>query len=235
MLTNYAKGKYTDDNGPATYQALTGPLAHQFLGYIHGEAVGTGGMKLLEEPHGTRREHVDATAKSLLQQQAQGWSAIYHTAVPEGHWSKGISCLSVDSIALAHLFHDMGSELVGYEEDATNVHVPMRIAIERGAARQYGGGWINYASGNFGDACNYFSQNPVTPRGAGGWFHSKYAITDGVSIAWYRKLYYLNYLGGASAIFWEQGLANQWMLPARQTPRATFTVRPGHGGLSRLR
>ena len=26
-------------------------------------------------------------------------------------------------------------------------------------------------------------------------------------------MYYLNYLGGASAIFWEQGLGNQWMLP----------------------
>src|SRR5213076_1855908 len=63
------------------------------------------------------------------------------------------------------------------------------------------------------DACNYFSQNPVVPRGAPGWFHSKYTITDGVSAAWYRKLYYLNYLGGASAVYWEQSLANQWILP----------------------
>src|SRR5438046_8782142 len=30
-------------------------------------------------------------------------------------------------------------------------------------------------------------------------------------------MYYLNYLGGASAIFWEQGLANQWMLPGPGT------------------
>src|SRR5262249_9018757 len=71
----------------------------------------------------------------------------------------------------------------------------------------------NYASGNFGDACNYFSQEPVVPRGAKSWFHSKYAVTDGVSVAWYRKMYYLNYLGGASAIFWEQSLGNQWILP----------------------
>src|SRR5207245_1863522 len=49
------------------------------------------------------------------------------------------------------------------------------------------------------------------------WFHSKYAITDGVSAAWYRKLYYLNYLSGASAIFWEQGLGNQWILPGPGT------------------
>ncbi|HEX5271500.1 MAG TPA: hypothetical protein VFW33_13480, partial [Gemmataceae bacterium] len=125
----------------------------------------------------------------------------------------GISCLSAESIALAHLYHETGAKAVGYEEDATNVHVPMRIAFERGAARQYGGAWINYASGNFGDACNYFTQDPVVPRGAPSWFHSKYAVTDGVSIAWYRKLYYLNYLGGASAIYWEQSLTNQYILP----------------------
>ncbi len=184
------------------------------MGYIHGEAIGTGGVSLPEKPQGkSRREHVDAAAKQLLKQQAEAWSKVYKTPVPEGHWAKGISCLSVDSIALAHLFHETGAKAVGYEEDSTNVHVPMRIAFERGAARQYGGAWINYASGNFGDACNYFTQQPVVPRGAPGWFHSKYAITDGVSIGWYRKMYYLNYLGGASAIFWEQGLGNQWMLP----------------------
>ena len=211
ILTNYASGNYTDKNGPPTYQALTGPLAGQFLGYIHGEAMGTGGVGAgSDKPLGTtRREHVDALGKSLVKQQAEAWSKIYKTKVAENHWTKGIACLSVDSIALAHLYHEMGAKVVGYEEDSTNVHVPMRIAFERGAARQYGGGWINYASGNFGDACNYFTQNPVVPRGAPGWFHSKYAITDGVSTGWYRKLYYLNYLGGASAIYWEQSLANQ--------------------------
>jgi hypothetical protein len=218
ILTNYASGAYTDKNGPPTYQALTGPLANQFLGYIHGEAVGTGGVGLADKPLGkTRREHLDALAKRLLKQQADGWTKIYKTPVPQTHWARGMSCLSTDSIALAHLFHEMGSQTVGYEEDATNVHVPMRIAFERGAARQYGGAWINYASGNFGDACNYFSQKPVVERGAPGWFHSKYATTDGVSACWYRKLYYLNYLGGASAIFWEQGLGNQWILPGPGT------------------
>jgi hypothetical protein len=218
ILTNYASGNYTDKNGPATIQALTGPLAEQFLGYIHGEAIGAGGVSLPDHPLAMdRRGHVDALAKVLREKQAEAWSKIYKTKVPPEHWSRGISCLSVDSIALAHLFHDMGSRTVGYEIDSTNVHAPMRIAFERGAARQYGGAWINYASGNFGDTCNYFTQNPVVPRGAGSWFHSKYSITDGVSISWYRKLYYMNYLGGASAIYWEQNLSNQWMLPGPGT------------------
>jgi hypothetical protein len=214
ILTNYASGNYTDKTGPATFAALTGPLAFQFLGYIHGEAIGAGGVALPQQPLAAdRRGHVDAMAKVLLDKQAEAWSKIYKTKVPAEHFSRGISCLSTDSIALCHLFHDMGARTVGYEIDATNVHAPMRIAFERGAARQYGGAWINYASGNFGDACNYFTQNPVVPRGAGSWFHSKYSITDGVSISWYRKLYYMNFLGGASAIYWEQNLSNQWMLP----------------------
>jgi hypothetical protein len=218
ILTNYANPTYTDKSGPATFEALTGPLADQFLGYIHGEAVGTAGVGYGEKALGpTRREHIDALGKKLLKSQADSWLKIYKTTVPETHMEKSISCLSVESIALAHLFHEIGSKVVGYEEDSTNLHVPMRIAFERGAARQYGHAWIDYASGNFGDACNYFTQDPIVPRGAKGWWHSKYAVTDGVSIAWYRKMYYLNYLGGASAIYWEQNLGNQWMLPGPGT------------------
>jgi hypothetical protein len=217
ILTNYATGNYNEKNGPATYQALSGPLAPQFLGYIHGEAIGTQGVSLPHQPLGkTRREHVDALGRQFRKQQAEAWSKYYKTSVPEEHWAKGISCLSVDSIALAHFYHETGSKVVGYEIDATNIHVPMRIAFERGAARQYGNAWINYASGNFGDACNYFTQQHMS-RGAPAWFHSKYAITDGVNASWYRRLYYLNYLGGASAIYWEQGLGNQWILPGPGT------------------
>lgn len=218
ILTNYADPQYNDENGPGTYAALTGELAAQFLGYIHGEAVGTPGVALPAEPLGaTRRQHVDALGRSLVLQQQAAWSRIYRTTAAPEHFAKGISCLSVDSIALAHLFHELGADVVGYEQDSTNVHVPMRVAFERGAARQYGGAWINYASGNFGDSCNYFTQEPVVPRGAPGWFHSKYATTDGVSATWYRKLYYLNYLSGAAAIFWEQSLGNQWILPGPGT------------------
>lgn len=218
IMTNYASPTYTEKTGPATYEALTGPLADQLLGYIHGEAIGTPGVyPELKARGSTRREHVDLLAKDILALQARSWSEIFKTPVPESYWAKGISCLSTLGDAYAHLFHEMGSQVVGYEEDSTMSHVPMRIAFERGAARQYGGAWISYTSGNFGDSCNYFTQQPVVARGAPSWYHSKYAVTDGVSIAWYRKLYYMNYLGGASAIYWEQSLGNQWILPGPGT------------------
>lgn len=221
IMTNYASGNYTEKNGPGTYAALAGPLADQFMGYIHGEAIGTVGISLPPLTQGARqddrRAYIDALPKYLRDRQAEAWSKIYKTKVSPDHWSRGIACLSVDSIALAHLYHESGARTVGYEIDATNVHAPMRIAFERGAARQYGGSWINYASGNFGDSCNYFTHNPHLPRSAQYWFHSRYSITDGVSASWYRKLYYLNYLGGASAIYWEQNLVNQWLLPGPGT------------------
>jgi hypothetical protein len=224
ILTNYARPQLTSSNGPATYQALTGSLAGQFLGFIHGETVGSPGLAMPNKAlAASRRGHIDALMKLLLPKQAELWSEVFKTPVPENFWAKGIPSLSSNSIALCHFFHETGAKVVGYEEDSTIVHVPMRIAFQRGAARQYGDAWINYASGNFGDACNYFYQNPVVPRGAPSWFHSKYSITDGVSAVWYRKLYYLNYLSGASAVFLEQGLNNQWILPGPGTHPIEFS------------
>jgi hypothetical protein len=181
LLTNYANPPYNATNGPATYAALSGPLAGQFLGWIHGEAIGTMQVSMPTQALGkTRREHVDAWGRELLKAQAADWTRMFKTTVPESFRATSIACLSCDSIALAHQFSEMGARTVAYELDATNLHAPMRIAFMRGAARQYGCAWLNYASGNFGDACNYFYQNPVVPRGAPSWWHSKYAVTDGV-------------------------------------------------------
>ncbi len=213
IITNYANPKYDDKTGPATYQALSGPLAAQFLGFVHGEALGTNGVGRPPQSGANRRQHVDAMMAALSKSQAEQWSAIFKTPVPPTFRAKSIACLSVDSIALSHAFASAGNELVAYELDATNAHTPMRVAFMRGAARQFGKGWINYASGNFGDACDYFTQDPIVARGAKGWWHSKYSITDGVPAAWYRDFYYVNYLGGACAIHWEQGQTNQWMMP----------------------
>ncbi len=215
IMTNYANPQYTDQTGPATYQALTGVFKDQFLGYIHGEATGS----LTVHPSGispqgkTRKQFIDAFIADLKKQQEAEWSKFYKTPVPADHWDKGIACMSCETIALAHAMLESGRQICAYELDATNDSANQRIAFMRGAARQYGKNWINYASGNFGDSCNYFSQEPVVPRGAPSWFHSRYAITDGVDIGWYRKLYYLNFMGGASAIYWEQGLHNQWIKP----------------------
>jgi hypothetical protein len=217
--TNSAAPKWTEAQGAATYQALSETFRDRFLGFIHGEALGTVGVGIEDRPLAPERAgHLDALGASITAQQLAEWKRFLHLDVARDFLTRGISCLSSDlANALAHELHQLGARLVGYEEDATNVHVPMRLAFQRGAARQFGAAFINYASGNFGDACNYFTPTPPVACGSNSWFHSKYAVTDGVTIGWYRKLYYLNYLGGASAIFWEQGLMNQFMQPGPGT------------------
>src|SRR5262249_22478751 len=80
ILTNYAGGNYTDKTGPATYEALTGPLAGQFLGYVHGEALGTSGVSFGDKPLGkSRAEHVAGIARELSRRQAEAWGKIYKT------------------------------------------------------------------------------------------------------------------------------------------------------------
>jgi hypothetical protein len=219
IMTNYAPDAgYTDKTGPASYAALTGPLAKQFLGFINGESIGApAACGLVNLPHTvngkTRREHFDTIPAVFRREQAEQWTKIFKTKIPEDFWVKNVSCMSADEIALCHLFGYMGNEVTGYEIDATMVNAPMRIAFQRGAARQFNQSWISYTSGNFGDACNYFTQDPIIASGAKGWWHSKYHETSGVPIGWYRKLYFLNYMGGASAIYWEQSMDNQFMKP----------------------
>jgi hypothetical protein len=215
VLTNYAQPAFTPAQGAATAEALQRYLPGRLLGFIHGEAVGTVGVGVSDRPLAPdRRGHLDALLASIAAQQFAAWERMLYVVVDKGWLAAGITCLSSDlGNELAHALRELGARLVGYEEDATAVHVPLRLAFQRGAARQYEGGFINYASGNFGDACNYFYPTPPVACGSGSWFHSKYSLTDGVSISWYRKLYYLNYLGGASAVYLEQGLQNQFMKP----------------------
>lgn len=220
IMTNYSPLDtcFTEKTGPASYAALTGPLSKQFLGFINGESIGApGACGLVNLPHTingkTRREHVDTIPAIFRKEQAEQWTKIFKMNVPENFWVKNISCMSVDEIALCHLFGHMGNEVTGYEIDASMVNAPMRIAFQRGAARQYGQSWISYTSGNFGDACNYFTQDPVIPLGAKAWWHSKYGETSGVPIGWYRKLYFLNYMGGTSGVYWEQNIENQFTKP----------------------
>jgi len=160
---------YTDKTGPATYAALTGPLADQFLGYIHGEAPGTMGVAHVDKQLGpTRREHVDAIGKRLLQQQPRRGARYTRRRLPKGTWRKHLVPVGGQHRAGRICFTRLVVKRLGTNSTPPTAHVPMRIAFERERPGQYGGTWINYASGNFGDACNYFSQKPVVERGAPG-------------------------------------------------------------------
>ena len=98
----------------------------------------------------------------------------------------------------------MGVRLLGRETASVQPMTGMRIAFTRGAVRQYGGAFLYYHAPNFGDTATTFTkvQNFAGPDN---FFHSRYGMTMGPSLSWYRKSYYLYYMSGASAIYLEQG------------------------------
>ena len=90
-------------------------LADQFLGYIHGECIGPGGTTSGLIPPGlSRKAHVDLMAKQILASEASVWSTMYKTPVPQSFFSKSISVLSAGTIAMCHMFMEMGANTVGY-------------------------------------------------------------------------------------------------------------------------
>jgi hypothetical protein len=80
----------------------------------------------------------------------------------------------------------------------------MRVAFERGAARQYGATFLYYHAANFGDTATSFTRQQNF-AGPASFYHTRYGATMGPSLSWYRKSYYLYYMAGASAIYLEQG------------------------------
>jgi len=80
----------------------------------------------------------------------------------------------------------------------------MRLAFNRGAARQYGGNVFYYHAPNFGDSATTFTKQQNF-AGPDNFFHSRYGATMGPSLSWYRKSYYLYYMSGTSTIYLEQG------------------------------
>lgn len=105
--------------GPANFAALTGPLANQFLGFITGESIGPGAaLPTTVTPGTTRRAFVDAAMEQMKAGSAAAWGTMFHTTVPQTIWSKQISALAINSVALCHLFMEMGATTVAYEVGA---------------------------------------------------------------------------------------------------------------------
>jgi hypothetical protein len=90
------------------------------------------------------------------------------------------------------------------ETAAVQPWTAMRLAFNRGAARQYGGNVFYYHAPGFGDTATTFTKQQNF-AGPDNFFHSRYGATMGPSLSWYRKSYFLYYMSGASAIYLEQG------------------------------
>lgn len=207
ILINYGGATMKEEDAKAVWQLLNGELKDQFLGWISGESVGyvwdSAPAELKITPSMTRRQLLDAHKDFYSQALARKWRETFHTETGP-MWDKLIPAQSTSSTSFAHALTDWGVKLLGMETAAVMPMTGMRIAFTRGAARQFGGGFLYYHAPNFGDTATTFTkaQNFAGPDN---FFHSRYGVTMGPSLSWYRKNYYLYYMSGASAIYLEQG------------------------------
>jgi hypothetical protein len=207
ILINYGGAKFSEADGKAAFQLLTGELKDQFLGFISGESVGYVWEHAPEElkisSSQSRSQLLEAHRQFYTNAIARKWRETFQTDTG-AMWDKLIPAQSTSSTSFAHALTQWGVKLIGMETAAVMPMTGMRIAFTRGAARQSGGDFLYYHAPNFGDTATTFTkaQNFAGPDF---FYHTRYGPSMGPSLSWYRKSYFLYYMSGASAIYLEQG------------------------------
>jgi hypothetical protein len=207
VLINYGSAGMSDADGQAAWNLLNGELKDQFLGWISGESVGhvfdSAAKELKVSDAISRRELLEAYRNFYNNAIARKWAGTFHIETG-AMWDKLIPAQSTSSTSFAHALTNWGVRLLGIETAAVQPMFAMRTAFTRGAARQYGANFLYYHAPNFGDTATTFTkaQNFAGPDN---FFHSRYGVTMGPSLSWYRKSYYFYYMSGAAAIYLEQG------------------------------
>ncbi|MGZ8847690.1 MAG: hypothetical protein ACXW3C_14620, partial [Pyrinomonadaceae bacterium] len=208
VLINYGSANFhSDAEAQAAWKLLNGELREQFLGWISGESVGfvwgEAPQYLKISPEMTRAQLLDAHRVFYADALSRKWSAMFKTQTGP-MWDKLIPAQSTSSTSFAHALAESGVKFPGLETVAVQPMTAMRLAFNRGAARQFGGKFFYYHAPNFGDTATTFTKEQNF-AGPDNFFHSRYGATMGPSLSWYRKSYYLYYMSGASAIYLEQG------------------------------
>jgi hypothetical protein len=207
VLINYGSATFTEEEGRAAWALLSGELRGQFLGWISGESIGyvypraAGMLKIT--PEMSRRELLEAHRVAYTTALEQKWSGMFHA--PTGSmWDKLIPAQATSTTTYSHALGRWGVKTLGLETAAVQPVTAMRLAFVRGAARQYGASLFYYHAPNFGDTATTFT-NQQNFAGPNYFHHSRYGPTMGPSLSWYRKSYFLYYMGGVSAVYLEQG------------------------------
>ncbi|HEX8174799.1 MAG TPA: hypothetical protein VF543_06740 [Pyrinomonadaceae bacterium] len=207
ILINYGWAEMPEAEAQGVYKLLTGEFREQFLGWISGESVGyvweDASSTLKLQADAPRRQILDAHRVAYTEALTRKWRNFFKLdAGPM--WDKLIAAQSTSSTSYAHALGEWGERVIGLETAAVQPGFAMRFAFTRGAARQFGASTFYYHAPNFGDTATVFTKK-MSYAGPDNFFHSRYGVTMGPSLSWYRKSYYHYYMAGASAIYLEQG------------------------------
>jgi hypothetical protein len=208
ILINYGAANFASDaDAQNAWRLLNGELKNQFLGWISGESIGhvwaDAPKHLKVDPSMTRAQILTALRTFYTDALARKWSTTFKTQTGP-MWEKLLPAQATSSTSFAHALTEWGVRSLGMETAAVQPMTAMRLAFNRGAARQSGGEFFYYHAPNFGDTATTFTKQQSF-AGPDNFFHSRYGATMGPSLSWYRKSYYLYYMSGASAIYLEQG------------------------------
>jgi hypothetical protein len=210
-MMNYHPGEKVGPPGVELFRKYrdryVGSIAGESLGYFYPDAEE---MKKATASARTRRQLVAAFEPLSLARNAAKYREIYDRDLDENPFAEVISCHSVGSMAFAPLCYHWGATTVGYESAAsTSSLLGLRLACQRGAARQYGGMYATYRSCNFGDASTIFSKESSfsSPKNI---LDNYYSVYSGAGMTWYKFDLWYQYMAGSSMFYHEQGFDEFW-------------------------
>ena len=147
ILINYGGAKFSEADGKAAFQLLTGELKDQFLGFISGESVGYVWEHAPEElkisSSQSRSQLLEAHRQFYTNAIARKWRETFQTETG-AMWDKLIPAQSTSSISFAHALTQWGVKLIGMETAAVMPMTGMRIAFTEALRGNPGGDFLYY-------------------------------------------------------------------------------------------
>jgi hypothetical protein len=220
LMVNYsdpswAKGT-TAEQKQKVYENLK-KYRERFVGYIAGESVAHASYdtdvlyKRVGEAK-TRADILAAWKEVHTASVVKKFSDYYGQKVSEEEaWGPLISCLSANNEAFCHAIMAWGAKQIGHENTGNSPTLARRLAFLRGAARQFGGKFVDYQSANLGDSATMFSrQNFIYPANAKYILDNSYDAWAGAGVTWLLKDYLLWHMAGVDAFYNEQGIDMFW-------------------------
>jgi hypothetical protein len=240
ILINYGEPSWPAGADRKAAYANLKSLGDRFVGYVSGEAIiHNAPLDEAELERRVRAAHNRTEILAALREihtagVVRKFSDMYGAPVDAAEaWGPVISCLSSGMEAYSHALMAWGERRVGHENTGNSPTLARRLAFLRGAARQFGGGFVDYQSCNLGDASMTLARSDYFyPASSQYILDNSYDAWAGSGVNWVLKDALLYHLAGADALYHEEGHDLFWKpgggaagdkFPVQLSPRGRVT------------